>query len=212
MNQIECTINVMNLLLSQWMFFDQISNPFFYIDIDIFADAAGGRANLVKIIEDFERRKCVKNVRGVNDTSEWRTIILSNGDRLSLNIMQDNLEYYREVLKKNIANKNISLSNFDISYDEDRKILIIGNEEILIDNSTNQDYLCKIMFKRGVGVPVYWVDIYEAIQGGHEPENDKKCKKIIEDTVYMVNNKVRGLIGTNDLLFRSNKGYIIRQY
>lgn len=112
--------------------------------------------------------------------------------------------------------QKVSLKSQKIRFDDDQAMLQIGKQNVSMPPYKNEHYFCRAMFEYLVKEPIDWSIIYPKITHKElEYKDDHKTKqekRMVQDTLYRINNRIKKIINTNDALFHWQGKTIQRNY
>jgi hypothetical protein len=150
-----------------------------------------------------ERFDIVGNYISDSSSPEARTAY-----RLFLEIFLQQLD----VLRKNSAKAKIELKNTKIKFDDSLPAVAIDGELCLLPPSKNEHDLCCVMFKYKKGKAIDWSEVFEKITGNKVVIGEKKDMRMIQDTSYAINRRIKKCVNTADDLFSWGRKTITRNF
>jgi len=109
----------------------------------------------------------------------------------------------------------INLSDNNISFDDDKAKIIIGKKECQLPAYKNEHYFCRAIFQHPVDEFVDWSIIFEnmdkTLNSGNKKDSTKD-KRSIQDTMYAINKRIKGVVNTDDDLFTWKDKSVKRNY
>jgi len=102
-------------------------------------------------------------------------------------------------------------TKIEVFYDENKSILTINGKKCQLPIAKNEDYLCAAMFESVIGEPIDWSIIYEKITRT-EPTDTKKDKKMLQDTIERLHNRIEKTTNYKIKLFSWQEKTIKRNY
>jgi hypothetical protein len=109
----------------------------------------------------------------------------------------------------------INLSDNSISFDDDKAKIIIGKKECQLPAYKNEHYFCRAIFQHPVNEFVDWSIIFEnmdkTLNSGNKKDSTKD-KRSIQDAMYAINKRIKGVVNTDDDLFAWKDKSVKRNY
>lgn len=112
---------------------------------------------------------------------------------------------------KKVSKSKVKLKSVEIKFDDDKAIIKIGNQDCQLPPFKNEHSFCRAMFQFPIKEFADWSIIYEKYEG-KESNDPKKNKRTIQDAMYAVNKRIKGVINTSDDLFTWEEKSIKRNY
>lgn len=144
---------------------------------------------IVKILGYLETEKRAK-VRNWNDTELW-----------NVKFSTSPLSIERLVGKQVAKHKEDSFKG-NLSFDDAKSILLVGNEAVKIRKASDQFHLMRIMFEEKSELPKEW--FYSDIAERYDPA-DKIDDKKFYNAAYQVNQKIIRYTGLKDVLITTTQ-------
>ena len=120
--------------------------------------------------------------------------------------------------EKKIITPKIDLQSSEIKYDDDKSLIIIGNKNVSLPPYKHEHYFCQVMFEYKAKEPISWDIIYDrmnghtTVSGGKKPEPVRENWQKVNDTMKRVNNRIKEVCGTDDMLFSWTEKTVVRNY
>ena len=119
----------------------------------------------------------------------------------NLNIIKNDIEEF--------FNVDILKSNLKSRYENNE--IIIGKKRLKINQNSNANDFCDVVFSYKPKTPISWSDILERIEGPTPEKLGRKDFKIIENIKSNLNKELYD-IGIKDILFSQRKKMMYRNY
>lgn len=118
--------------------------------------------------------------------------------------------------QKKINNINkTDLLGQNILFDDEKVQILIGNKNCQLPPYRNEHYFCRAIFQHPINEFVDWSIIYEnmdKVPEGINKTESRKEKRAVQDTVYLLNKRIKKVINTEDNLFTWKEKSIKRNY
>lgn len=106
----------------------------------------------------------------------------------------------------------VSLKDEGISFDDEEATIQVGKRKCALPPFKNEHYFCRAMFSYRPNEPVDWSAVYKQMTGGHEDVAEAKYKRTVQDIMYALNNRIKEVINTDDMLFTWENRTIKRNF
>lgn len=116
---------------------------------------------------------------------------------------------------KPIKTKKNNLVNSQIFFDDNKATISIDNSPVPLPPFKNEHYFCQVLFQHPKQEFVDWSIIFEGMDktlNGLNKKDIVKDKRMVQDTMYAVNKRIREVINTEDDLFSWKEKSIKRNY
>jgi len=104
-----------------------------------------------------------------------------------------------------------TLASKDLHFEDDEAAIYIMGKKCALPPYKNEHDFCRAMFKRPVDKFIDWSVIYEEMTGG-DFENSEKDKRIVQDTMYRINKRIKKFCHTDNDLFTWKIKTVKRNY
>lgn len=123
------------------------------------------------------------------------------------------LEFKETAHIKNL--QKINLKDTKIEYDDDKAHIKINSQIVNLPPQKNEHYFCRAMFQRPEKEFIDWSIIFEdmdKILNSLNKKDAEKDKRMVQDTMYAVNKRIKNVVKTKDDLFTWKEKSIRRNY
>jgi len=111
--------------------------------------------------------------------------------------------------------KKIGLISQKISFDDTKPSIIIGDKECGLPPYKNEHYFCRAIFQYPAKEFVDWSIIFESMDkvlNSVTTKDSRRDKRMVQDTMYAINKRIKEIINTDDELFSWKEKSITRNY
>ena len=111
--------------------------------------------------------------------------------------------------------KKISLKSVSITYDDDKANIQIGRQPVKLPPYKNEHYFCRVLFQRPKEEFIDWSIIFEdmdKVLNSVDKKDSERDKRMVQDTMYAVNNRIKEVANTDEDLFTWKEKSIRRNY
>lgn len=111
--------------------------------------------------------------------------------------------------------KKVNLKSVSITYDDDKPSIQINKQPVPLPPYKNEHYLCRAIFQYPAKEFIDWSIIFEAMDkvlNSTSKKDSQKDKRMVQDAMYAVNNRIKEVINTDDDLFTWKEKSIRRNY
>lgn len=112
--------------------------------------------------------------------------------------------------------KTASMKNM-VNFNDNKAQLMIDDLIIQLPPYKNEHYLCRVMYTHTTNEPVDWSEVYEQMTGYYEAYYGKlpvtrASWRIVYDTMVALNNRIKEVANTDNVLFTWQEKTIQRKY
>ncbi len=102
------------------------------------------------------------------------------------------------------STQKISLGSQNIGLDDNKATLLIGEHRCQLPPFKNEHYFCRAMYEHELNEPIDWSSIYEKMTGKkfEDAKSVEKNMRMVRDTMYAVNNRIKATVNTEGDLFK----------
>lgn len=148
----------------------------------------------------------------VKKTDKFFKIRADKFDRYMILIWKDGItkDMALGFLDKLSYKAKVNLADEKITFNKQKSIIYVGERVCKIIPKKNEYDLCRLMFEKNTNEHVEWTDVAELMTGKNfNLLDEKKYKRMVQDTVYSINRNIQRQINTKSSLFSwKNKGVI----
>lgn len=174
------------------------------------------KTSLHTVVEQFPQIEIINLFN--NADGSWEIDMFQHG------ILASSIELvvpsqFRELLKKIRRHYSIesehktSLAGLDVTFDPKTSVLAIGDFNVQLPPTKNEDQLCRVLFMHDKGVAVSWDEIATQTTGVIFDElKPEKHRRPVKDTMYALNRRVKEHLNTDDSLFSWEEKTIRRNF
>jgi hypothetical protein len=139
-------------------------------------------------------------------------VAIENHKKMVGNFTNKVLKFAEEHGSKDFGRKQkIKLKDKQIKFNDTEATIEVGDLQCPLPAYKNEHFFCRIMFQYLPQEPVDWSIVYEKITKT-EAINKEKNKRMVQDTMYALNKRVKEVINTDDDLFTWQERTIKRNY
>ena len=106
----------------------------------------------------------------------------------------------------------ISLKDEKIIFNDEQSAIQVGKYSCALPPFKNEHYFCQAMFSHLPKEPVDWSIIYKQMNGNAADIAEEKHKRMVQDAMYALNNRIKETINTDDALFTWENRTIKRNF
>ena len=117
--------------------------------------------------------------------------------------------------KEKQALRKIGLKSVQISYDDNKPVIKIGEQNVALPPFKNEHYFCRAIFQHPTKEFIDWSIIFENMDKVLNSTNKKdstRDKRMVQDTMYAINKRIKKIVNTDDDLFSWKEKSIRRNY
>lgn len=107
--------------------------------------------------------------------------------------------------------REIKLLGAEIKFDDNEPSVKINNQTVSLPPYRNEHYFCRSIFQRKKGEAVDWSIICTEMDKLN-PTDTAQNKRMVQDTMYAINTRIKAVLPTTDDLFMWREKTITRQF
>ncbi len=180
------------------------------------------RGELLNFFKKLHKENCLTMIRTDKPPGTFGSEILDTETdaKVLLTIRVNQLRTYKQELKNNYLTPIViepskiekdSLNKEKIDFNSATGVLNFNGKQLLLNPDTTIIGLCRYMFKKAIGVPVDWSEIYESIEDSL-PKNKIKDRKKIYDAMVRLNKEIKKQFLVNEDFLTSKNTTIRRNF
>lgn len=190
-----------------------LTHKMIYFDKDDFEEYGFSQGNFYILLKRLENEGFLEDVEIVDQDDYEDDPQRSPG--LYQAVISKNFDELYKKLHNNFNqsfNKKTKLNDKKIEFDNEKAVITFDNQIIQLPPYKDEHCLCRVMFLQCKGKePVDWSIIYEEMVK-LEVIDKEKNKRMVQDTMYRLNRRIKKIINTDDDLFTWQGKTIRRNY